>query len=163
MTAYTAIPDSDIDPESPGTTTLFTRLRDNPIAVLEGNAVAKIANAAFAAGTLNGDKLVTDSVTATQIAAGAVAESELGNGAAHRAKLYTTVISLAGTITTGTAVDISMNAYAFFPMVHVSDISGTKISGHSIDGANPDLPRFSIYNNLGTDVTYDVDYRYVLT
>lgn len=40
MTTYTAIPDSDIDPESPGTTTLFTRLRDNPLAVAEGDATA---------------------------------------------------------------------------------------------------------------------------
>lgn len=40
MTTYTAIPDSDIDPESPGTTTLFTRLRDNPIAIAEGDATA---------------------------------------------------------------------------------------------------------------------------
>lgn len=40
MTTYTAIPDSDIDPESPGTTTLFTRLRDNPLAIAEGDATA---------------------------------------------------------------------------------------------------------------------------
>ena len=36
MTTYTTIADADIDPESPGTTTLFTRLRDNPIAITEG-------------------------------------------------------------------------------------------------------------------------------
>lgn len=48
MTIYTAIPDSDIDPESPGTTTLFTRLRDNPLAIREGDATApKILNAAL--------------------------------------------------------------------------------------------------------------------
>lgn len=44
MTTHTDIPDSDIDPESPGTTTLFFRLRDNPKAVWEGDASApKIA------------------------------------------------------------------------------------------------------------------------
>ena len=49
MTAYAAIADSDIDPESPGTTTLFTRLRDNPIAQAEGTSPAPpIANAALA-------------------------------------------------------------------------------------------------------------------
>lgn len=49
MTTYTTIADSDIDPESPGTTTLFTRLRDNPIAITEGAAGApSIANAALA-------------------------------------------------------------------------------------------------------------------
>jgi hypothetical protein len=49
MTTYTAIPDSDIDPESPITTTLMTRIRDNPIAITEGAAGAPpIANAALA-------------------------------------------------------------------------------------------------------------------
>ncbi len=36
MVAYVEILDSEIDPESPGTTSLFTRLRDNPIAIIEG-------------------------------------------------------------------------------------------------------------------------------
>lgn len=36
MTTYTTIPDSDIDPESPVTTGLVTKLRDNPIAITEG-------------------------------------------------------------------------------------------------------------------------------
>ena len=35
MTTYTTIPDSDIDPESPITSTLITRLRDNAIAIKE--------------------------------------------------------------------------------------------------------------------------------
>jgi hypothetical protein len=49
MTTYTAIPDSDIDPESPITTTLMTQMRDNPIAITEGAAGAPpIANAALA-------------------------------------------------------------------------------------------------------------------
>lgn len=36
MTVYTAIADSEIDPESPYTTTLATKNRDNPIAITEG-------------------------------------------------------------------------------------------------------------------------------
>jgi len=42
MTIYTAIADSEIDPESPGTTTLFTKLRDNPIAITEKAAGAPV-------------------------------------------------------------------------------------------------------------------------
>ena len=54
MTTYTAIPDSDIDPESPGTTTLFTRLRDNPLAIAEGDATAPdIAYSALGPPTLS--------------------------------------------------------------------------------------------------------------
>ena len=40
MTTYTAIPNSDIDPESPITTGLMTLLRDNPIAITERAAGA---------------------------------------------------------------------------------------------------------------------------
>jgi len=40
MVAYTEIPDTDVDPESPLTTTLFTRLRDNPKAIAEGSSGA---------------------------------------------------------------------------------------------------------------------------
>jgi len=40
MTAYNTIADSDIDPESPITTTLMTRLRDNAIAIAEGTSPA---------------------------------------------------------------------------------------------------------------------------
>ena len=47
MTVHTAIADSEIDPESPGTTTLFTKLRDNPIATYEGNNPTKIKRGAF--------------------------------------------------------------------------------------------------------------------
>lgn len=36
MASYIEITDSEIDPESPGTTSLFTRIRDNPIAIAEG-------------------------------------------------------------------------------------------------------------------------------
>ena len=68
MTTYTAIPDSDIDPESPGTTTLFTRIRDNPIAITEGSSGApKIQTAAYAAG----------SVDLAAIGAAAVGQSEI--------------------------------------------------------------------------------------
>lgn len=40
MTIHSDIPDSDVDPESPGTATLFTRLRDNPLAIAEGDPTA---------------------------------------------------------------------------------------------------------------------------
>lgn len=48
MTTYSTIADSEIDPESPGTTTLFTKLRNNPLAIQEGDASApKIVYAAL--------------------------------------------------------------------------------------------------------------------
>jgi len=78
MTAYNAIADSDIDPESPGTTTLFTRLRDNPIAITEGSSgapniqTAGIANNAVTTAKLaTGEQMTTTNVLAA-IAAGSV-------------------------------------------------------------------------------------------
>jgi len=48
VTTYSTIADSEIDPESPGTTTLFTKLRNNPIAITEGASGApSILNAAL--------------------------------------------------------------------------------------------------------------------
>lgn len=40
MTTYTSIANNEIDADSPGTDTLFTRLRDNPIAIAEGSSGA---------------------------------------------------------------------------------------------------------------------------
>jgi len=46
--AYTAIADSDIDPESPITTTLLTRMRDNPIGIANADSGAPpVVNAAL--------------------------------------------------------------------------------------------------------------------
>ena len=42
MTTYTAIADSEIDPDSPITTGLMTKLRDNPIALTEGASGAPL-------------------------------------------------------------------------------------------------------------------------
>ena len=42
MTVYAEIADSDIDPESPITTTLMTRMRNNPLAIQEEDATAPL-------------------------------------------------------------------------------------------------------------------------
>lgn len=42
MTTYASIADSEIDPESPGTTTLFSKLRNNPIAMFEKSSGAPV-------------------------------------------------------------------------------------------------------------------------
>ena len=58
--AYTDIPDSEIEPGKPGSTSLFTKLRDNPKGIAAGDAGApKISNNAFADNTLNGYKLLS--------------------------------------------------------------------------------------------------------
>ena len=61
--AYTDIPDSEIEPGKPGSSSLFTKLRDNPEGMAAGDAGApKIANAALVDNTIVGNKLLVDSV-----------------------------------------------------------------------------------------------------
>jgi len=69
MTTYTAIPDTDIDPDSPITTGLMTLLRDNPIAITEG--------AAGAPSIVYGALDLQSSVDQTDLAADSVGQSEL--------------------------------------------------------------------------------------
>lgn len=74
MTTFAAIADSDVDPESPGTTTLFTRLRDNPLAIQEGDATApKLQTAAYA----------TASVDQAAIGPNVVGQSEIKESSAE--------------------------------------------------------------------------------
>ena len=46
MAAWTTIPDSDLDPESPITTSLMQALRDNPVAIAEGASGAPLITGA---------------------------------------------------------------------------------------------------------------------
>lgn len=63
MTAYVTIPNSDVDPESPITTSLMVALRDNPTAITEKAVGAPV--------------LATDYVVAGMIAALAVEEGDI--------------------------------------------------------------------------------------
>lgn len=78
MTTYTVINNTDIDVDSPVTTSLMNKLRDNPIAIAEGASGAPKIQAAA---------LDTNSVTADAIAAGAVGSSELGSSAVTTDKI----------------------------------------------------------------------------
>lgn len=59
MATYTTLPDSALDADSPITESLMLALRDNPLAIQEGDATApKIANTAFTDNTISGVKLL---------------------------------------------------------------------------------------------------------
>jgi len=72
MTAYVSIPNGDVDPESPITTSLMVAMRDNPTAITEGSTGApKIQTAALE--TTGGSEAVTQDT----IRASAVGQGEL--------------------------------------------------------------------------------------
>lgn len=103
MTAYAVIADSEIDPESPGTTGLFTKLRNNPLAIQEGDATApKIVYAAL---NLNND----------------LTQSDLGPNCVGQSELKTTSGTVGGSVSGGSDLiytlsggnyGLSIDAYA---------------------------------------------------
>lgn len=137
MTAYVSIPNSDVDPESPITTSLIIALRDNPTAITEGASGAP--------------KIQTAAIT---------------NANVTRVKLPTATISLAGSLLANVAVNLSLHAYMFFPMFHGNTTAGLVplyLGGHSTDGVGADNARCSIHNPYQISKTYDFDYRYINT
>ncbi len=144
MTSYTAVPSTDIDADSPITETLMTLLRDNPIAISEGSAGApKILLAAMNAG----------SVDTSQLVAAAVGRSEIANS----------VTTSAGSVLANDNVEISLNDWALFPMVHVTDNDETvSMGGNSVDGTSAASPRFQLLNSSAVSETYDVDHRWII-
>lgn len=63
MATFTAIPDTDLDANSPITENLMLALRDNVLAIQEGDATApKIQTDAYADGSITSDKLASTSV-----------------------------------------------------------------------------------------------------
>ena len=151
MTTYSAIPDSDIDPESPGTTGLFTLLRDNPIAMFEKAAGAPV--------------LANGYIVTAMYAAGSVDQTAVGASAIGRGELKsTTATSVSGSIGAGGKVNAALTRDCFYPNVYVETSGQLKVhqTGHSTDGTSGDSPRLGLAN---TDVTnsyaYAIDYRYV--
>ncbi len=90
MASYTAIPDADIDADSPLTTTLGTLLRDNPIAITEGAAGApNIVAAAIATDAVEEAKIKNGAVTEGKLATNSVTNTKIGNFAVDTAELAT--------------------------------------------------------------------------
>lgn len=105
--AYANIPDGDIDAESPGNVSLFTRLRDNPEAIALGlSGATRIVSGAFSAG--------------------AVDQAAIGSSAVHQAELST---GTQETSNVGTACSndnfTAPDGYGFFPEIRTSSGSGS--------------------------------------
>lgn len=98
MTEFTTIPESDIDPRSPITSTLLVALRDNPIALAEGalsvptriqtgaleqaNPIQAVSTATLRDFSVTDPKFANLSIDATKIAAD-VSTTLVTNGPAH--------------------------------------------------------------------------------
>lgn len=91
----------------------------------------------------------------------------IADGAVTQAKLSTTeVTTLSGSVGISSEVNITLAAtgYCFFPMIHMDrgsvPIGQITMTGHSVDAADGDSPRFAFANeNSNYTGGYDVDYR----
>lgn len=105
MTLYSTIADSEIDPESPGTTTLFTKLRDNPIAITEKAAGAPVLADNYIVSAMITDGAVTipklPTYTVGDYLEGNIAfrsATSLGDMGASYAKQLEIIIARSGTV-----------------------------------------------------------------
>lgn len=150
MTTYATIADSDLDPESPGTTTLFTRLRDNPIAITEGASGApKIQTAAIADDAVTAAKIAADAVGQSEIAANAVGQSELKHAVSNQS---TSVPSEGAAGITPTGGDWTHNWFVDGPT------SGSYVSLHTGEtnagDTSPNSVRFYNSSSVGSQSAY---------
>jgi hypothetical protein len=109
MTSYTAITNAQIDPESPITTGLMTKMRDNPIAITEGAAGAPlIQTAALDAAIVTNAKMATNAI--------------------KRDNLDTTTGTITFPVTTSLIEDDGVlpgGQYGFYPRSKISAGAGT--------------------------------------
>jgi len=145
MTTYTAIADSEIDPESPGTTSLFTRLRDNPIAQTEGAAGAP---------KIQGAAIDTDTITAANIAPNAVGSSELSPSAVSIASIDSASATSfsSGDLKSDLSAAIVTGSINGWTNVTVTDIS---IREFYIDSNATNLLIRILYNSSGSSQSID--------
>jgi len=122
--AYSAIAGSEIDADSPITAGLMTKLRDNPIAIANGDAGApRIQAAALDTG-----------VALANIAAGTIGQGKLNTstGGVSRAQNGLSVLTLPG------------GQYGFYPQLRVSAAAGANISA---------APALSVYADAASALT----------
>ena len=86
--AYSDIPDTEIEPGKPGSSSLFTKMRDNPEAIAAGESGApKIANAAFADDTINGVKLIDKTLSRAKMVDKTITNSQIADQTLNNALL----------------------------------------------------------------------------
>lgn len=101
MTAWVTLPDSDLDPDSPITTSLMIALRDNPIAISEGAAGApEVKHAALEDHTASAPKYQVGSVggaSTTSTGYTKVAEMRIGSAGTIRVDFRLSIANAAST------------------------------------------------------------------
>jgi len=144
--AYVAIPSSDLDPNSPITTSLMNALNDNVEEAMAGNASFKvlagaygagsIPAAAYGAGSIPTSAYAVGSIDQTAMGANSVSDNELDFGAVHQAHLDTGDHVLTATAAALTNYVLNGGEYGFYPRIRANNVSNplteAKIAAPSI-------------------------------
>ena len=159
MATYTTIPDSELLADAPVTTSLMFRMRDNPEAVVEGNATKKIASGAFndnsvsgakiAINTLSGDRLLNNSVSAAKLQDGTVSSSKLN--------LVTGQLD-SGVIANNGTWNVNLPQYTLNYRIETGDSTWT-VTGFTVGSGAATSPGFVLKNNSGGSSSARVLYQ----
>ena len=107
-------------------------------------------------------KLADNAVATAKVQDNSLTKGKILDDAIVQSKMRTAVVSTSGNITTGTAANLVLTAYCFWPMIHVQAPTDVSVSGHLTDAPGADNPRLALFNSGVADRTYDVDYRYLV-
>ena len=160
MTTYTAIPNADIDQDSPVTQPLMTALRDNPIAItegaigaprivaagIEGGDVATSGEVYYSEGDGTGLWGLAENIEATK-SLGADGYVKLPGGAIMQWGVITVSANSAGTETLPTAFT-SATSYS----VVTNQIQDTSFDRQPIKIGTKSASQFTIQNTNGIEV-----------
>lgn len=78
-----------------------------------------------------------------------------------RSGLKTAIGGLTGSHSSGSTLNVELNAYSFFPMVYSATPDQVRWEPHGIDGTSADNPRFRIRNIDVNSPPYEIDWRYI--
>lgn len=106
--------------------------------------------------------ILDGSVTSASLADNSVTLAKMADDAIRKAEIDTATTGQSGTLGALAVIGILLPDYCFFPMIHGSDGTDIRLTGHQTDGDGGAFPRFAFYNSSGSALSYDVDYRYVV-
>lgn len=93
--------------------------------------------------------------------------SGLSGGLVGQAGLKTATASTAGNAPVNGKSSVTLNAYAFWPMLfsgggNYGGNTAVVFAGHGTTVANPDMPRLGFLGSSAGSVNWGINYRYVV-
>lgn len=127
--------------------------------ILDGS----VTTAKLADGAVTTDKLADFAVTGAKLANNSVGPLKIVSNGVNQQKVKTVETSLSGVVPSSGAVELVLAPYAFWPMIHTTNLDKVRVTGHSVDSPGADNSRLALTNNTSGTENYDLDYRNIDT